>query len=99
MGTDDHGHELTLIGRDGCHLCDVARGVIDLVLAELPDEFADDIHLTEISADSSPELHDLWTEKVPVILIDGAVHSHWRVDAQRLREALLDTSAQKRSAS
>ncbi|HAJ17817.1 MAG TPA: thioredoxin family protein, partial [Microbacterium sp.] len=27
---------VTLIGRDGCHLCDVARGVIDHVLADLP---------------------------------------------------------------
>ncbi|WP_434968863.1 glutaredoxin family protein [Microbacterium sp. bgisy207] len=79
---------LTLIGRDGCHLCEVARGVIDQVLADLPDSRADQIELVDVSVDADPALREQWGEKVPVILVDGRLHSYWRVDATRLKEAL-----------
>lgn len=79
---------MTLIGRDGCHLCDVARGVIDHVLIELPADRADEITVDELSIDDDPELAAQWWEKIPVILIDGRMHAHWRVDAARLRDAL-----------
>lgn len=79
---------LTLIGRDGCHLCEVARGVIDQVLAELPDDRADEIDIVEVSVDDDASLTAQWSDKVPVILIDDRLHAHWRVEARRLREAL-----------
>lgn len=79
---------LTLIGKDDCHLCDVARGVIEQVLAELPDADADRIEVVEASIETDPALYELWWEKIPVILIDGTLHSHWRVAPERLREAL-----------
>ena len=37
-----------------------------------------------------PGLYDEYWEKIPVILIDGRVHDYWRVDPQRLRQALSD---------
>ncbi|MDQ1130631.1 glutaredoxin family protein [Microbacterium sp. SORGH_AS_0888] len=79
---------LTLIGKADCHLCDVARGVIDQVLAELPEKDADRIEVVEASIETDPALYELWWEKIPVILIDGKLHSHWRVAPERLREAL-----------
>ncbi|MGC5172675.1 glutaredoxin family protein [Micromonospora sp. DT81.3] len=81
---------LTLIGKPDCHLCDVAHGVIEQVIAGLPDDVADRIEVLEPSILDDPALHDLWWEKIPVVLIDGTLHSHWRLAPERLRDALLD---------
>lgn len=88
---------MTLIGRDGCHLCEVARGVIDHVLAELPEEQADAVTLEELSVDDDPALSASWGEKIPVVLIDGDLHAHWRLDAARLSAALADADAATRT--
>ncbi|GAA2010203.1 glutaredoxin family protein [Microbacterium ulmi] len=84
---------ITLIGKPACHLCDVAREIVDAVVAELPDRVADDIVVDEASILDDPALYDLWWEKIPVVLIEGALHAHWRVSAERLRIALLDAAA------
>ncbi|WOQ70086.1 glutaredoxin family protein [Microbacterium limosum] len=80
---------LTLIGKPDCHLCDVAEGVIERVLAELPDEAADRVQLVQSSILDDPALYAQWWEKIPVVLIDGDLHAHWRVAPDRLRDALL----------
>lgn len=85
--------ELTLIGKPDCHLCDVARGVIEAVLTDLPDEVADEVRVHEASIADDPALHALWWEKIPVVLIDGRLHAHWRVSPDRLRAALITASA------
>ena len=76
---------LTLIGKPDCHLCDVARDVVDLVVAELPE---DSVVVQERSIADDRALYEAWWEKIPVVLIDGRLHGHWRVSADRLREAL-----------
>ncbi|MEC8761603.1 MAG: glutaredoxin family protein [Actinomycetota bacterium] len=88
---------VTLIGRDGCHLCDVARGVIDHVLADLPDDQADAVTVEELSIQDDPALSELWWEKIPVVLIDGDLHAHWRLDAARLSAALRGADAASRA--
>ena len=79
---------LTLIGKPDCHLCDVAREVVEAVISELPEEAAERIEITEASINDDPALFDLWWEKIPVILIDGELHAHWRVSPNRLRKRL-----------
>jgi hypothetical protein len=76
---------LTLIGKPDCHLCDVAREVVETVVAELPE---DAVIVDERSILEDPALYELWWEKIPVVLIDGALHGHWRVSPDRLRAAL-----------
>lgn len=76
---------LTLIGKSDCHLCDVAREIVETVVAELPDGV---VEVDEVSILDDPALYELWWEKVPVILIDGKLHAHWRVSPDRLRAAL-----------
>jgi glutaredoxin len=73
---------VTLIGKPGCHLCDDARTVIAEVCSELGAQWEE----RDISMDE--ELHRLYWEQIPVILVDGAQHDFWRVDPQRLRAAL-----------
>lgn len=79
---------LTIIGKADCHLCDVAREVVDAVIADLPDDTADRIEVTEVSINDDPALYELWWEKIPVVLVDGELHAHWRVSPDRLRGRL-----------
>ena len=76
---------LTLIGKPDCHLCEVARDVVEAVVAELPE---DAVIVDERSILDDPALYEVWWEKIPVVLIDGSLHAHWRVSPDRLRDAL-----------
>ncbi|MEI3848489.1 MULTISPECIES: glutaredoxin family protein [unclassified Microbacterium] len=76
---------VTLIGKPDCHLCDVAREVVETVVAELPEDAVD---IQELSIADDPALYAQWWEKIPVVLIDGELHGHWRVSPDRLRAAL-----------
>jgi hypothetical protein len=76
---------LTLIGKPDCHLCEVARAVVEAVVAELPE---DAVEVEELSIADDPALYAQWWEKIPVVLIDGELHGHWRVSPDRLRAAL-----------
>ncbi len=76
---------LTLIGKPDCHLCDVAREIVETVVAELPE---DAVEVEELSIADDPALYAQWWEKIPVVLIDGSLHGHWRVSPERLRAAL-----------
>ena len=77
---------LTLISKPDCHLCDVAREIVDVVVADLPEN---DIEIEEVSILDDPALYDAWWEKIPVVLIDDEVHAHWRVSSEALHGALL----------
>ena len=73
---------MILVGKPGCHLCDDARTVVAAVCADAG------VPWGEVSILDDPELADRYAEQIPVVLVDGAVHDFWRVDARRLREAL-----------
>lgn len=73
---------VTLISRPGCHLCDDARSVIEVVTADLGESFV------EVDVRSDPVLLERYVEMIPVTLVDGVQHDYWRVSAQRLRSAL-----------
>jgi len=74
---------LTLISKPGCHLCDEARSVITEVLVSFPEVTFEEKNMLEDQG-----LVNLYSEEIPVVLIDGRQHSFWRVDEQRLRKAL-----------
>jgi hypothetical protein len=71
-----------LISKPGCHLCDVAREVIDIVCADTGDSW------TEVSISDDPSLADLYWDKIPVVLVDGRPHDFWRVNPERLKATL-----------
>jgi Glutaredoxin-like domain (DUF836) len=76
---------VTLLGKPGCHLCDAARAVVQVVLADHPQ-----VAFEEKSILDDPALLDAYAEEIPVVLIDDRVHTIWRVDEARLRTALAD---------
>jgi len=73
---------ITLIGKPGCHLCDDARDVVKKIALETGTEWH------EVSILDDPRLLAEYAEQIPVVLIDGAQHTYWRVDPDRLRKAL-----------
>jgi hypothetical protein len=79
---------VTLVTKPGCHLCDAAREVVTSVVEKVPDA-----RLIERSIADDPELYDRFVEEIPVVLINDRVHNIWRVDADRLRLALIAATA------
>ena len=73
---------ITFYTRPGCHLCDVARVVVERVCAELGESFE------EVDITTDDDLADRYGEDVPVTFVDGKQHDFWRVDENRLRAAL-----------
>ena len=71
-----------LVGKPGCHLCDIAREVIAAVCAETGETFEERSILEDL------DLADLYWEQIPVTLVDGVQHDFWKVDPDRLRRAL-----------
>ncbi|CAH0193456.1 MULTISPECIES: glutaredoxin family protein [unclassified Microbacterium] len=89
---------LTLIGKPDCHLCDVAEQIVETVVGELPTAVADRVIVEQASIADDATLFERWWEKIPVVLIDGELHAHWRVSADRLRAALLAADTEGASA-
>jgi glutaredoxin len=81
--------QLTLLSKPGCHLCDDARRVVSDVLATIPPRGGvPSVVFDEKSILDDPELFDEYVEEIPVVLINGRVHTIWRVDPARLTNAL-----------
>lgn len=66
---------LTLISRNGCHLCEVAEQTLDRIA---PGQWV------KVDVESSIELERDYGDRVPVLLLDGAEHGYWRIEEERL---------------
>ena len=75
-------HEVTLVTRVGCHLCEQAEQQLRALSAELGFGYR------EVDVDSATVLRDEYGDRVPVVLLDGREHGYWRVEEPRLRKAL-----------
>lgn len=73
---------VTVLSKPGCHLCEAACRDVERIASELGVTWSQ----RDISGDA--ELMAQWAEYVPVLLVDGDVHGWFRVDEDRLREAL-----------
>ncbi|MEV6872685.1 glutaredoxin family protein [Amycolatopsis sp. NPDC051128] len=75
-------HEVTVMSRAGCHLCEVAEADVARICGELG------VGWSAEDVDTDPEWRAEYGDRVPVILVDGAEHGYWRVEEDRLRRAL-----------
>ena len=75
--------QVTIYSRRNCHLCEVAREVVESAKNEA--EF--DFEVVFIDGDTGLEKE--YGEEVPVTLINGKHHDYFRVDRARFIEAVL----------
>ena len=75
------GPRVTIVVRDGCHLCVEAVSLAERVCAELGASFA----TRDVDGDPSLAEH---TDHVPVTFVDGRRLAIWFLDERQLRDAL-----------
>ena len=73
---------VTLISKDDCHLCDVAKEVILSVRKKIAFE------LTETKIVPGEQDFKTYSERIPVILIDGKFAFQYKVSERQLLEKL-----------
>ena len=73
--------KVTIYTRQNCHLCEVAKEVVESARNEVKFEFE------VIFIDGDVELENLYGEEVPVTMINGKRHDYFRVDRTRFIEA------------
>jgi len=80
--------QLTLVVRQGCHLCDAAETDLARVLARFSIEYPEvPFHVAVVDINDQVDYHR-FTDEVPVLLINGKQVSFWRIDEQRVFEQL-----------
>ena len=73
---------VTLVTRVGCHLCEQAAPVAARLAAQAGARYE------QRDVDASPSDLGLYSDKVPVVLLDGIEHAYWQIDEKALRRAL-----------
>ena len=74
---------VTMYSRHNCHLCEVAKEVVESARNEA------EFELEIVFIDGDAELEKLYGEEVPVTMINGKRHDYFRVDRARFIEAVL----------
>jgi glutaredoxin len=80
---------VVLYGREGCCLCDDARGVLESVRGRHPFVFE------ERDIETDPELLRRYLERIPVVTIDGDEAFELFVDERELVRRLLAPAAHR----
>ena len=75
--------QVTIYSRRNCHLCEVAREVVESAKNEAEFDFE------VVFIDGEASLEKEYGEEVPVTLINGKRHDYFRVDRARFIEAVL----------
>jgi len=76
---------LTLITRQGCHLCDEASNDLARLLARFTELHPDKPYTVDVvDVDADSELISKYSEEVPVLLLNGEQVSFFRIDIERV---------------
>jgi hypothetical protein len=73
---------VTFYTRVGCHLCDVAKDVVEAVRRDRP------FDLAIVDVDTDPDLAFRYGMEVPVVLVNGRKAFKFRVDPEALKARL-----------
>lgn len=80
---------LTLITRQGCHLCEVASNDLAGVIAKFSELHPDIQYAVDVAdVDSDAEFYEKYSEEVPVLLLNGNQIAFFRIEQQRVLEKL-----------
>ena len=75
--------KVSLYTKPDCCLCDEAQESLERVRKETP------FQLEEIDIRSDPALLESYAQRIPVVLVNGAVAFEYRVDESELRRLLV----------
>ncbi len=75
--------KVTIYSRQNCHLCEVAKEVVESARNEV------EFELEILFIDGDAELEKFYGEEVPVTMINGRRHDYFKVDRNRFIEAVL----------
>lgn len=82
--------QLCLVTRNNCHLCSEAEAALARVLGRLAAEHPEiGYTIDTVDVDQDPELRALYSDEVPVLLLNGEQISFWRIDEERVFNRLL----------
>ncbi len=86
---DERGRpvRISVLTREGCHLCDRAVGVIEIACAESGVGYAP-VDVDAQQGEAGVQLLRRYGDLLPVIFVDGRAHDYWAIDLVRLRTAL-----------
>ncbi len=73
---------VALVTRADCSLCAAAEPVVRRAAADAG------LELEVLDVDADDARRAAYTDKVPVVLLDGVEHAYWTVDEKTLRKAL-----------
>lgn len=74
--------DVTLMTRQGCHLCEVAQAELERILPDYG------LRARLVDIDTEAHLRAEYGDRVPVVLLNGKEHGYFTVDEGRLRPAL-----------
>lgn len=74
--------DVTLMTRQGCHLCEVAHAELERILPDYG------LRAQLVDIDTDPQLRAEYGDRVPVVLLNGKEHGYFTVEERRLRPAL-----------
>lgn len=83
-GSADCAATVTVYTREDCHLCSQALDTIETVRESVDRPVSVEL----VDVDEDPRLREEYGDRVPYVLVDGTPKFKYRVDAERLREAL-----------
>lgn len=77
-------HTVTLLTREGCGSCVRVHGE----LRPLCEGAGAQLEVVDVDRADDPELAFEYGDRLPVVLVDGAEHSCWEIDSDKLLEDL-----------
>lgn len=80
---------LRLLSRPGCHLCEDMRARVDALLESEPHEWE------VVDVDSDEELARRWSDRIPVLFVEGALFATGSLPALETRARILRAAAER----
>lgn len=80
--------QLTLIVRQGCHLCELAQNDLARVIGRFSAEYPAVGYQVDLAEIDSVHEYQKFTDEIPVLLINGKQVAFWRIDEDRVFEQL-----------
>ncbi|MBZ5554871.1 MAG: glutaredoxin family protein [Acidobacteriia bacterium] len=77
---------IQLLGKPGCHLCDDAKRVVQMVCAALA------LPWEQINIEDDADLCERYKDEIPVLLLDGKKTFKYHIEEKALRTSLLRKS-------